>query len=85
MMSSEDEEVNDENEKVFIVRSPPWRPSQISEFLHLLDKVHNENSSDRSKFRTFKRKAGAPSTRPEPKWTDAQKKVMKALLNCFII
>ena len=79
-MSSEDEEINEEeNEKYFTVRRPQWRSEKITAFFAILDKIYQDQSSSRSKFRKLKRKQGAPSTRQEPKWTDLQRNSLQKL------
>ena len=66
-MSSEDEHVDAEDCRTFIVRPLPWRNDKISDTFAFLDDHHKGSRNRRSAILTSKRTVGAPSQRAAPK------------------
>ena len=64
MSSEESDGTNDEAS--FTVRPLLWRSDKVTRFFNQLDDKKNNNSTQRSKRMSFKRKMGLPSDRPPP-------------------
>ena len=65
MISSEDDN-DDEDEDVFVIRPLPWRSTAVDNFFKSLD-AHSKGQKTKQAVRQMKsRVLGAPSSRPKP-------------------
>jgi len=67
MMSSEDEQEDDEGHRFFLVHKPNFRHRRFLKLLQIIDKAYDENCSKRSKEQTIVRRVGPNSNRSPPK------------------
>lgn len=75
MMSSEEEEVDENNKRCYIVRKPEWRHKRFQKLVTKIDEEYQKSSSKRAKQQTIERKEGSPSRRsfPENRLSDIVK------------
>ena len=78
IVSSEEEEINDDEEKFFLRIAKQNRPAKITNFFNELDKFANRAISKRGKFRSLKRVVG-PSKPDDIQFSNEQKEAMAKL------
>ena len=67
MMSSEEEKEDENNCRIFAVKTLPFRSKKFEKLIKKADELYSKNSSQRSKEQMVKRVVGSPSKRMPPK------------------
>ena len=63
---SEESDVDDNGDKIFTIRSLPWRSEKANKLFNTLDEKGEKKETQRSKQMKFKRIEGLPSDCPKP-------------------
>lgn len=67
MMSSEDEQEDDEGNRYFVIHKPEFRSKRFENLLTIIDNAYTLNRSKRATEQMIPRKVGAASKRTAPK------------------
>ena len=66
LMSSEEEVMDENNEKYFLVKSLPWRSEYYNQLVSALDEKFRTRQTKKGRDQSIPRERGEVSTRPKP-------------------